>query len=84
MPIEIGEKFNIIYLCIVQFSLILCLTGVQMYILTPTIKLALSDVVFLQDKSWRLRGCYMSLWRNKISLWVSNTKREVLYLQLIM
>ena len=44
--------------CIVQFSLILCFTGVQMYILTPTIKLALSDVVFLQDKSWRLRGCY--------------------------
>lgn len=34
-----------LYLCIVQFSLILCLTGVQMYILTPTIKLALSDVV---------------------------------------
>ena len=25
-----------------------------MYILTPTIKLALSDVVFLRDESWRL------------------------------
>ena len=40
--------------CIVQFSLILCFIGVQMYILTPTIKLALSDVVFLRDESWRL------------------------------
>ena len=44
--------------CIVQFSLILCFTGVQMYISTPTIKLALSDVVFLQEKSWRLGGYY--------------------------
>lgn len=34
MPIVIGEKFHIICLCIVQFSLILCLTGVQVYILT--------------------------------------------------
>lgn len=69
MPIVIGEKFNIVYLCIVQLSLILCLTCVQVFILTATVKPASSDVVFVQDKSWRLRGCY------NISLCVQQKKR---------
>ena len=65
-------------------SLILCFIGVQMYILTPTIKLALSDVVFLQDKSWRLRGCYCCCPTQKekfcISSWLCNVTGIYIFL----